>query len=47
MLAAAAFNFKKAMRLLLWLIRKGRFALIKVQNMAWRNSQGVCLAVIA
>jgi IS5 family transposase len=40
MLAAAAFNFKKAMRLLLWLIRKGRFALIKVQNMAW-YSQGV------
>jgi hypothetical protein len=40
--AAAAFNFKRAMRLLLWLIPKGLFALIKVQHMAW-NRQSVTL----
>jgi IS5 family transposase len=35
--AAAAFNFKRAMRVLLWLIQRGLFALIKVQHMAWNR----------
>jgi hypothetical protein len=38
MLAAAVFNFKRAMRVLLRLINKGLFALIKVQHMAWNRS---------
>jgi hypothetical protein len=42
MLAAAAFNFKRAMRVLLRLIQKGLFALIKVQYMTW-NRQSVTL----
>jgi hypothetical protein len=42
MLAAAAFNFKRAIRILLRLIHKGLFALRKVQHWAW-NRQGVTL----
>jgi hypothetical protein len=34
MLAAAAFNFKRAMRVLLWLITKGGFIPVKTKELS-------------
>jgi IS5 family transposase len=48
MLAAAAFNFKRGMRVLLWLITKGGFIPVKTKQIRWGdNINPICLVAWA